>query len=49
MGLEGHPLYNMLPEVKTPDTSIQKVSRETYSKHISFYEIFFVSRLTFEY
>ena len=24
MGLESHPLYDMLPEVKTPDTSLEE-------------------------
>lgn len=52
MGLEGYPLYKMLPEVNTPDTSTSLIGRKSAVKpevNTKRFMNSFVNHLTFKY
>ena len=49
MGLEGHPLYNMLPEVKNTRCQLRRKSAVKPKVNTKRFMIFFVNRLTFKY
>ena len=49
MGLEGHPLYNMLPEVKNTKYELRRKSAVKPKINTKRFMSSFINRLTFKY